>query len=73
MPEGLQAVVMDILVQVGRIDLAAILGGHVPLRPKERADRSVAHVDRPLGHRVGRLVAEETVEQSARAIGHPPP
>ena len=72
-PQGLETVVADVLVQVGRIDLAAILGGHVPLRAKERADRPIADVDRAVGHRVGRLVAEETIDPAGRAMRHPPP
>ncbi len=72
-PQGLEAVVADILVQVGRIDLAAVLGGHVPLRAKERADRPVADVDRAVGHRVGHFVAEETIDPAGRAMRHPPP
>ena len=73
MPQGLEAVVAEIFVQVGRIDLAAILRGHVLLRAKERADRPVADVDRAIDHRVRRLVAEEAIEPAGRAMRHPPP
>ena len=50
-PQGLEAVVAEVFVQVGRVDLAAILGGHVLLRSKERADRPVADVDRAIDRR----------------------
>ena len=53
MPQGLEARRGEVLVQIGRIDLAAIFRGHVLLRPQERTDRPVANVDRSIGHRVG--------------------
>ena len=73
MAQGLEAVVTEIFVEIRGIDLAAILGGHVPLRPEERADRPVANVDRASATGSDCLVAEEAIEPAARPMGHPPP
>ena len=61
-PQGHEAVVPQIFVQIDRIELAAVLRGQVLLRPEERADRAVADVDGVPGDRIAGLVGQQAIE-----------
>ncbi len=64
-PQGLEAVVAEVFVQVDRVELAAVLGGQVLLRAEERADRRVAHVD-GVARRSGRPTSSVSRRSSQR-------
>ena len=57
-----EAVVPQVFVQIERIDLAAMLGGQVLLRPEKRADRPVAGVDGVPGRRVAGFIGQQPIE-----------
>ena len=70
--ERLEAVVAQVLVQVGRVELAAVLGGQVPLRAEERADRrrrATSMACRATGS--PRLVGQQPVEPAGRPRSRP--
>ena len=66
--QGDEAVVPQVFVQIERIDLAAMLGGQVLLRPEERADRPVAGVDGVPSRRVAGFIGQQPIEPAARPI-----
>ena len=62
MPQGLKTFAAQIFVEIGRSELAAILGGHMSLAAQKRGDLRVAHVERVPQQRIALLVAEHAVE-----------
>ena len=64
--QGRETVVAQVLVEVERIDLAAVLGGQVLLRTEERADRRLrGRRSRGCDGRVVLLVGEQPVRAAA--------
>ena len=72
MPQGLKAFAAQILVEVRRGQLSAILRGHVPLAAEERADLPVADVERVPQQRVAVLVAVQAIEPAGNGVADPP-
>ncbi len=70
--EGREPVVPQVLVQIGRIELAAVFGGQVHLRPEKRADRTVADVDGMPGDRIADLVGQQAIEPARGPVAGPP-
>ena len=64
----------QVLVQIRRIDLPAILGGQVLLRPEERAHRPFARIDRVTHGRFHFVfVGQQPVQPAARGVADPLP
>ena len=70
--QGREAVVPQIFVQIDRIELAAVFGGQVQLRPEERAHRAVADVDGVPADRVAGLVGQQPIEPARGRVADPP-
>ena len=70
------AAVVQVLVEVGRIDAPAMLGGDVNLATEEVRDRAITHVDRVPRHRLRHLVGQNSVQHSGdgtcRTTANPP-
>lgn len=64
--QGDEAVVPQVLVQVERVELSAVLGGQVLLPAEEGADHRVAYVQRvPPNPLALQFVGEQAIEQAA--------
>ena len=66
--QGFKAVVAQVFVEIRRIDLAAVFGGHVFLPAEECTDRRIADVDGMPGDRIAVFVAYKPIEPARGGI-----
>ena len=69
--QRIEAAVSQVFVQVGRIDLPAILGGQMLLTAEERTNRPVADVDRMARDRVTPFVGHQSIEPPRDGVPDP--
>ena len=70
--QALEAAVALVLVQVGRVDVAAMLRRDVNLPAQEIGDRLIPHVDRIPRDRLPLLVGQQVIQRRGHGIGELP-